>query len=257
MSIAKVPTLTEVIDHPGWLNHGVSVVVVSITQKVSGPKAKNPGRKFWVCKVADPVGRETAELTVFGAPPNFREGDAIELTGKGIKLEDSQYGAKLSIGKDSEVSVFGQSAHHEEQQERRAHSQPAVNGALPQIAGQTVGMAVKEAIAVIREAFPGPDGLDCGHLNDPEFWLQVHNTASDIIRVSRILEAGHLAPMVAKRDGKALPPAAKGSSEPKASTPPPEPSGGRSDPPKPAQKPLPGIDGSVKHDDTDEDSVPF
>ena len=67
--------------------------------------------------------------------------------------------------------------------------QPAASGSS--INGQTVGMAMKEALTLTNMTTLKPD--------DPEFWKQVHITASDIIRVSLMLEKGKLAPSAKDR----------------------------------------------------------
>lgn len=228
----SVPTLAQVANVNGWLDNGVAATISTVERKMS---KKN--RPFWVVMLQDPTGPEMAEWCCFTAP-SFKAGDVLEITGKGVKIEDGQYGLKISSGKDAVVTVVGQSAHHEEQQQRKSEGAPAVNGKPQHVLGQTVGMAIKEAITLVKAAFP-----DRGAHNDPDFWKGVKQTASNIIRISQSLEGGHLSPPSWPIGSTSVgtPPAPP----PKPAAPPPPPaSGGRTDPPKP------------RHQEVDED-VPF
>lgn len=76
--------------------------------------------------------------------------------------------------------------------------QRRANSADPQsVYGGTVGMALKEAIALHSQLY-GPADLveEIGKL---DFWKKVHVTASHIIRVSLALEAANLAPSLNKK----------------------------------------------------------
>lgn len=66
------------------------------------------------------------------------------------------------------------------------------------IPGQTVGMAMKEAIGLSISAFRNTS-TEAPDIGSPEFWEMVHIAASDIIRVSQMLERGHLAPSAKAR----------------------------------------------------------
>ena len=107
-----------------------------------------------------------------------------------------------------------------------------MNGDPFQVAGQTVGMAVKESLALHTK------NLATEEVNEAvctgEFWAAIHETASDIIRISLLLEKGKLAKPVRERNGEEAP-----EPEPKApparQAPPPQrqaapPSGRRQDP---------------------------
>lgn len=106
MSTNKCLTIAEVCQMRDgeWINEGVAALVSTIETKTAGPKAKNPGKKFWVVTLTATDGPENVELSLFFAP-KFREGDLIELTGKGIKFTQNNYGNKLSIGQETEITV--------------------------------------------------------------------------------------------------------------------------------------------------------
>lgn len=257
MSNAAPISLADVADLPddSWINEGFFAVVDSIEQKTTGPKSRTPGKKFWVCTLGSQTGPETAEWSLFFAP-KFGEGDLIEVTGSGIKRKVDAYngGIKIQAGDKAIITVTGKSAHHEEQKERKDTGAPSVSGAPQHVQGQTVGMALKEAISIIKETFDPtmPMAERDKYFRGPEFSKDVHLLASDIIRVSALLEKGKLAPSARDRANPpaAAQPPANNASRPAA------PSGGRADTPRPASKPLPGPGGNVAQDDNGED-VPF
>lgn len=238
------PTIAEVANMPdGWLN-GLYAVVDSIEPKKSGPNAKKPGSPFWVVNLADATGPETAEMVMFGKPPTFSAGACLDITGKGVKKETTQYGMKISIGMETVITVIGQSAHHPEQAAAKASGAPAVNGKPNTVLGQTVGMALKEAITLVSRDLTG-DQLAAA-MKTKDFWADVKLAASNVIRISKSLEQGHLSPAPW---APAL--------APSAATPPPA-SGGRADPPKPAGgRPAAGPGGSVAHDQNLDEDIPF
>jgi hypothetical protein len=203
-----------------WINPGFTGVVRSITAK----KTK-AGKNFWPCTIADVTGPETIEVSFFTAP-KFSEGDVIDIHGKGLRRTEYNGSAQAAIGRETEITVVGRSAHEPEQKERAAAGQPAVNGQPQHIQGQTVGMAIKEALAILAK---GNDAK----LHTPEFWAQVHQLASDIIRVSQLLEKGKLAPSARDR-----------------MNPPQQPPPDRSAPPAPKAKPAASTQ-------PEEEDVPF
>lgn len=177
------------------------------------------------------VGQSNAKKS----PPPYRVGDEVgyDITGQypggnKLKITAKPYGAQgapqgarppLPTPPPRQTAPAGQGA---------ASAPPS----HAPINGQTVGMAMKEALTLHH-----PSGYA---VSDPKFWEQVYQTASDIIRLSQLLEKGKLALPVRERSNPAT-----------------EPQGGRSDPPKgPAPKPGPG--GSVELDQEDLDGpVPF
>lgn len=173
-------------DNATWINPGMRGVVRSITMK-----AKKTGGNFWPCMLGSETGAAEIEASYFSAP-KFVEGDLIELSGQGLRRTEYQGRPQVALGKATETHVLGKSAHAPEQAERRAAGQPAVNGQAQPINGQTVGMAMKEAIALAGMATG--DGITRQHLNDPLFWQDIKTYAGNIIRISRSLEAGKLSP---------------------------------------------------------------
>lgn len=236
-----------------WLNDGFSAVVSSIEPKTTGPTSRRPNSKFWVVTLASQTGPDTAEWSLFTAP-KFGQGDLIDVTGKGIKRKVDAYngGIKIQAGDKAVITVVGKSAHHEEQQERKATGAPSVSGQLQHIQGQTVGMALKEAMALHSRHASNGEELQ-SWLDQPEFWAAVYTTASDVIRVSQLLEKGKLAPSARERANPT--PAAQPEPAPNGGRPAAPSTGGRADTPK-AGKPQPGPGGNAFPEDNGED-VPF
>lgn len=171
-----------------WINSGFTAVVADIKKSKS-----KKGADFWPCTLRDTTGSATVEMTVFQAPA-FSVGDQIDVLGQGIKRGEYNGKAQVSIGKKTEIHIIGRSVHAEEQAHRATAGEPALNGALQPVNGQSVGMAMKEALAMVGNLATKDD------LKSPEFWAQIHTVSSDIIRVARLLEAGKLAPSVRERN---------------------------------------------------------
>lgn len=217
-----------------WINPGFIAVVREINTKQT--KAK---KDFFPCILGSQTGSAEIEVSYF-TRPKFEVGDLIEISGQGLRRTEYNGKPQAAMGQKTETHILGKSAHALEQAERKAAGDPPISGkgSFP-IAGQTIGMAMKEAIALAGMA---ADGITRQKLADPLFWQDVKTYAGNIIRISRSLEAGKLSP-------------------PSWPTPAPaaQPQGGRSDPPpRTADKPQPGPDRSAFPADAgpDED-VPF
>lgn len=186
-------TLSQVAQqNEGYLNAEVEATCLAITAK----KSNRTGKNFWVVKLGEQAGAETMESSMF-APPKFGVGDVVIFSGQGIKFSRDNFGAKLSVSEKTIITKLGASVHHEEQQERRAESRPAVNGTVIPVPGPTVGMAINNALTVLTKDLSHDELI--ARLIAPTFWSSVHEVASDVIRVSRMLEAGKLAPSMKDR----------------------------------------------------------
>lgn len=212
-----------------WINPGFTGVVREVASKKS-----KAGKPFYPCIIADMTGPETIEVSFFNRRPPFAEGDVVDIFGKGLRRTEFNGNAQASLGRETEIAVVGQSAHEPEQRHAAATGAPAVNGKPQPVLGQTVGMAMKEALALLSRDLKRDDLI--GHITSASFWQAVHEAASDIIRVSRLLEKGKLAPSIKDR----LNP-----------TPVKAPSGGRDD--RPAPKPV----AAPVQQELESDDVPF
>jgi hypothetical protein len=126
-----------------------------------------------------------------------------------MKLEEYKGNLKLTIGDKATLNVVGaapaSAAKPAAQQQKPTTGQrtaPAATGKRP-INGATVGMAINQAIGILRAQF---DNEGYGYFSSPAFSADLHRTASDIIRVSAYLEAGNLADSAKVREAAALQP---------------------------------------------------
>jgi hypothetical protein len=228
-----------------WINPGFSGVVSKIEKR---PMKK--GGFMWICELTDVNDANVFLSTSFFTAPKFGEGDLIEIFGKGLRRTEFKGAAQASTGKDTQVEVVARAANRGAVNRAPAPAPqnnhgpigdtPAEAAALKWINGQTVGMAMKEAIALVVQSTKFMP-------HEADFWKAVKQTASNVIRVSQSLEKGHLSPAPWPVVGKV---------EPEAAPTPPPPQQGRSDPPKAAVRPQAGPGGSVAHDN-DEADVPF
>ncbi len=218
-----------------WINPGFIAVVRKITTKQT-----KAGKEFFPCVLGSQTGSAELEVSYF-TRPKFSEGDLIEISGQGLRRTEYQGKPQAACGQKTETHILGKSAHAPEHEQRRAAGQPPVSGqgSFP-VAGQTVGMAMKESIALAGMA---ADGITRAKLADPLFWADVKIYASNIIRLSRSLEAGKLSP-----------PSWPVAQPAEAPTPAAAPAGGRADAPRRStSKPQPGPGGSAFPDNQEDD----
>jgi len=225
-------------DNPSWVGEFTGVV-----NRLT-PKTSKEGKKYWVCVIGDLTGSAEIEMSVFTAP-KFYEGDVIEVTGQGMRRTEYQGKAQVALSQKSQVLKVAASAHHEEQQHRRADSRSALNSAAFTVPGPTVGMAINNAIDVLTKNLDTRDAI-IERLCEPGFWMAVHETASDIIRLSRLLEAGKLAPSVKERSGGAS--AARPEPPPQPTRPSPQPA---------APRKAPTDEQLANRDEYDQENIPF
>lgn len=167
-----------------WVNPGFTAVV----RAIKATKTKKGGAMN-ICTLGSQTGAAEISMTVFSAI-KFAEGDLIEVSGQGLRRTVYNQLQQVTPGQKTEIHILGRSAHAPEQAERKAAGQPPVsgNGSFP-VNGQTVGMAMKEGLALAGMA---AGGVTRDVLKDPLFWQDVKTYAGNIIRISRSLEAGKL-----------------------------------------------------------------
>jgi len=182
--------------------------------------------KFW--------NRDLDEINGFIG--NQIEVEAASNKGKACGLEvgeDNRQNPQLSISENCAISFIDGGRQYERpapqqqrqqhtQQQRPAYQQPqqpqqqrsyqASNQAQQRPAPQqqnhphaplgiTVGMAINNAVQLIKENSVNIEGFN-DYLGSPEFSRDLHELASDILRISRVLETGKLAPPVKERRGQ-------------------------------------------------------
>jgi hypothetical protein len=199
ISIAEVYEMTAGDkENPVWINNPVKGVVRTMNEK----KMKT-GKPFWACILADEVGSATCEVSFF-AKPQFSEGDLIELSGQGMRRTEYKGTAQIAISEKTQIHRLGGSAHHQEQKQAAAEGKPSVSGEPQHVFGATAGMAVKAAIEYMENTQPDPAAnQDKLKPSDPAYWEAVWQYASDVVRISRLIEAGKLAKPVKERAAEA------------------------------------------------------
>lgn len=183
-----------------WINDGFIATVLKVDTV-----PKKAGGNFWKLTLGDSLGDYTHGCTMsLFAAPRCNPGDVIRVTGKGISKKSYQGKPQVGMGKESTLEVMPSSARIQSNVESsiaEVKGNRAAEKAECMIPGQTVGMAIKEALALHSI------GLDNQtiklQLTAPGFWSDVYATASDIIRVSRLLESGKLCDPVKQRSAPA------------------------------------------------------
>ncbi len=185
--VIRIPPGTK--ENPSWIEGPV----VGLCRKVD-LRTYGEGKKMWPCIIADESTGETVEATFFTAP-KFQEGDRVEFGGKGLRRGEYNGKAKLEIGKDTTISVSAGAP----KVEAAVHGSQAQHANEGLVSGQTVGMAMKLAVETMTRDLKHDEITRL--VGTPGFWKGVHETASDVIRVARLLESGSLADPVKVRKG--------------------------------------------------------
>lgn len=241
--------------------------MIAVVDEIKTMSSKKTGKNFWPVLLSDAENESAVIGCSFFSAPKFKQGDTIELAGSGMRRTEYQGKAQISVGKSTTVHVINaalakaalQPTKRQDapaaqlQQQRAASPAPAGPSRYDQpgspVNGQTVGMAMKEALPLVVMAHGGVGDGAC--LKSVEFWRDVHTVASDIIRTSRSLEAGILAAPAKVRAGGAAEADPNHNPElepvPERQAPPPR---------QTATKPRAGPDGSVDTSGADQD-VPY
>lgn len=196
-------------DNASWINPGLIAAVAQI-------ELIERGKKRWKCTLEDPDTGAAIEMTLFSAP-KFRQGDSLEIAGQGLRRTEFNGTAQVSIGQKTTITVIGgagdappraapaarpataaPSRSYDAPRERLGASRDEAAIPTP-VFGATVGMAINQTFELMRHLYtPAEIGA---MLKAPSGWQAVHELASDIIRVSRLLELGKLAPAIKDRIG--------------------------------------------------------
>lgn len=180
--------------------------LIGIVNSIDKKTAKLSGKSFWICVLGDTTGSAKATMSVFTAP-KFSAGSTIVVSGKGIRRTEYNGAAQINIGKETKINVVAESEHSQNQEDvpydTPSQSAPARHSA-PQpgdkpVIGVTVGMSINNALTLLTSKLTHDEIV--ARIITPVFWFSVHEVASDIIRMSRLLESGKLAPAIRERTG--------------------------------------------------------
>lgn len=188
-------------NNPVWINDDFEAVITNVKEA----KTKT-GKAYYTATLQDPHSTNIAiDATFWMSGIAAKQGKVCHFSGQGMKLEEYKGNLKLTIGDKAKINVVGgaparaaaPAARTSAPAQRAAAPQGAAQGGKKPIHGATVGMAINQAIAIIKDTTDGT-GLADYYLT-PDFGQDLHTLASDIIRVSTYLEAGNLAAPSSKR----------------------------------------------------------
>lgn len=187
---------------PSWVNSDF----VALVSHCKAPAGKLPGQ----ATLADPDTGITIVGKFFGRDPGRYEGQTVRISGSGMTRTAYNGTEQVTIGDKATISVERAAApaaakpatpppttaHAPAAPATQGQGQlsPATPAALA-VFGATVGMALNNACTIIRDDyladFTAPQRVN--YYKGTEFSRDLWQLASDIIRVSRILESGKLA----------------------------------------------------------------
>jgi hypothetical protein len=174
-----------------WVNGGFEAVV----NEVREVKKKDGSGSFFAVKLSDQGGDPTVEMMAFNAP-KYATGDRIRVAGQGIKKSSYNGKAQVKVGQKVGVTVVssgGNSPAAASAPTSGGHA-PAAPQAATSIPGVTVGMAVNNALSMLTQGMGHAEIVKA--TQNAQFWTVAYETASQVIRLSKSLENGKLAPSV-------------------------------------------------------------
>jgi hypothetical protein len=189
MNDNKTYTVAEAAALPdeSWINGTLEAHCIKIeTIAKKAPKTGN----FYKAHLSDGGSEALASMSLFMAP-KFQAGDIIRLSGSGVKKGSYNGKAQFSTGKDTKIDVSPGTP----KMQASVHGAMAEHANSELISGVQAGGAMKLALQMRSQGQVNMDQL----LDAPGWWQKVHDTASDIIRVQRMLERGSLADPVRAR----------------------------------------------------------
>jgi hypothetical protein len=171
-----------------WIN-GDFEAIVSDAQPAKG---KGPATAF----LSDPHNPSVSILgNFFGTDTARFNGKICHFSGKGITRTEFKGVQQVTLGDKATIQVVGVAGTPAKPAASQGTSSPAPAGNAP-VFGATVGMAINQASELIRAS---TDNLELSYLTSPAFSKDLYTLASDIIRITRVLEAGKLAPSAKDR----------------------------------------------------------
>lgn len=192
-----------------WINPGMTGIVTAIK-----PTKSRNNQPMFACVLKDATGSAEVTMTLFDEcittkGDKITVGDVLEIFGKGLRRTEYKGTQQISTGRATEIHKVGRSAHEPEQSRSETPNggERSPGGGYhgtdsdpkgPGIFGGTVGMAMKESMALHTRGIEGEHLVNA--LCSPLFWAAVHETASDVIRISLALERGKLCPSVKDRN---------------------------------------------------------
>jgi hypothetical protein len=189
-------TITDIVqtapgtkENPVWLGKDFEATVGQIVAKQT-----STGKEFYITTLSDPHNPSVSiEATFFTGGIASKSGKVCHFSGQGMKLEEYKGKPKIAVGDKAKINVVGAAPSAGAAPAQRSPAAPAAHAPAGQagILGVTVGMAIVQAISILRESHPG-ETLD-SYYTTTAFSRDLHIVASDIIRIGQLLERGQLA----------------------------------------------------------------
>jgi hypothetical protein len=188
--LTNVAGLLQLADE-SWVDGGFEAFVSEVREVAK----KDKSGSFFVAKLNDGPGTADISLSLFSAP-KFAQGDKIRIAGKGIKRSSYNGKPQVGLGKTTGVTVVASGGNTPAPAAPAGGATPSSGGQAPQamIPGPTVGMAVNNALTLLTQGMGHADVVKA--TREAVFWTTAYETASQIIRLSKSLEGGKLAPSV-------------------------------------------------------------
>jgi hypothetical protein len=200
-------------DNPQWINDDFEAIVTNVKEN----SMKNSGKKYFTATLQDPHSTNiTLDATFWCLGVTRFQGKVCRFSGQGMSLGEYKGNVKLTIGEKCKINVVGGAPATSTPTRTSApaggQGRPAAAPASGPIFGATVGMAINQAIGIIKDTCP--DATLPTYYLTADFSKDLHTLASDILRVAALLEKGKLAPAVKDRQPAPPPPAPEPEPEP-------------------------------------------
>jgi hypothetical protein len=203
MPSSSTITIAELLEIPAGEKGApqyVNAEFVAVVSHCKAPAGRMPGQ----ATLTDPDTGITIVGKFFGRDPGRYEGQTVRFSGSGMTRTAYNGTEQVTIGDKATINVERApapaaarpatpppAAHAPAAQSQLSPATPAA----PAVFGATVGMALNNACTIIRDDyladFTAPQRVN--YYKGPEFSRDLWQLASDIIRISRMLEAGKLA----------------------------------------------------------------
>jgi hypothetical protein len=191
---SKLITIGQILEMaPGdrqnaaWVNDDFEAVVSDV--KIGSGKAPS------TAVLTDPHNPGIAIVgNFFGVDPSRFAGKIVHVSGKGIARTEYKGVQQVTMGDKATIQIVGTAGPAPARSAAPAGAASTQGpSAASAIHGATVGMAINQAASILRE-FPNcSDGREHEYFTGSDFSKDLWTIASDILRVSRVLESGKLA----------------------------------------------------------------
>lgn len=188
---SKLITIGEILEmRPGdrqnatWINEDFEAVVSDVK--------RGSGKAPSTAVLTDPHNSGIAILgNFFGTDPSRFDGKVCHFSGKGMTRTEYKGTQQVTIGEKATIQVVGDARPGQAAKSNAGGSAGGAGSSV--IHGATVGMAINQAASILREFPPCANGEEHAYFTGTAFSKDLWTIASDIVRISRVMEAGKLA----------------------------------------------------------------